>query len=46
MASSTGGGKRKIYNSIGGKGTKTDQGKKCGPSWNPGRSLPSKKFKK
>lgn len=40
-------GKRKIYYTIGGSGRKDKKGEIIvGSSWNPGRSRPSKRFKK
>jgi hypothetical protein len=41
-------GKRGIYFTVGGRGTKFEQGHKTGGNtfWNPGRSMPSLRYKK
>jgi hypothetical protein len=41
-----GGGKRTVYFTIGGRGTKHDQGERCGYTefWNPRKGRPSKRY--
>lgn len=38
-------GKKAVYYTTGGKGTKLDQGIRCASAWNPGKVLPSKRYR-